>query len=414
MSTNNIEIWLKNKLEDGACCYIKRLSGNDTGANGTHQAGPYIPKKLLFEIFPSLHDNKKHNPYIVFDLQIDSYSKTCQAKAIWYNNKYHGSRARNPRDETRLTKFGGASSPLLNHDNTGALAIFAFENKYSSSVECHVWICKNMAEENEVEHLVGPIEPGRWLIWPSLGFRNEEDIQPTPTISKKNLPSGWLKTFPSAQEIINHVTVLVPKTGLTPDQRLIRRRNTEFELFCYIEEAIELPKLQNHNVSCINDFLQPAQRIIQRRKSRSGRSLELHVQKILQEEGMVPGIDFDYQGTSESSKRPDFLFPSQVAYSNCQFPSENLRLLAVKTTCKDRWRQILNEADRIGTKHLLTLQEGLSENQFKEMSHANVKLVVPENIKSKYPQSIRSELQSLEEFISEVKTIKHQTSNYPR
>ena len=32
-------------------------------------------------------------------------------------------------------------------------------------------------------------------------------------------------------------------------------------------------------------------------------------------------------------------------------------MLAVKTTCKDPWRQILTEADHIGTKHLLTQQE---------------------------------------------------------
>jgi hypothetical protein len=52
-------------------------------------------------------------------------------------------------------------------------------------------------------------------------------------------------------------------------------------------------------------------------------------------------------------------------------------MLAAKTTCKDRWRQILNEADRIPAKHLLTLQEGVSEGQFREMNDAGVRLVVP-------------------------------------
>jgi len=35
-----------------------------------------------------------------------------------------------------------------------------------------------------------------------------------------------------------------------------------------------------------------------------------------------------------------------------------------------RWREIPNEADRIGEKHLLTLQEG----QFREMTEARVRL----------------------------------------
>ncbi len=39
-------------------------------------------------------------------------------------------------------------------------------------------------------------------------------------------------------------------------------------------------------------------------------------------------------------------FPFRRAYHDTEFPVENLRMLAVKTTCKDRWRQILNEADK--------------------------------------------------------------------
>lgn len=42
-------------------------------------------------------------------------------------------------------------------------------------------------------------------------------------------------------------------------------------------------------------------------------------------------------------------------------------MLAVKTTCKDRWRQILNEADKIHQVHLFTLQEGVSLAQYREM-----------------------------------------------
>lgn len=60
-------------------------------------------------------------------------------------------------------------------------------------------------------------------------------------------------------------------------------------------------------------------------------------------------------------------------------------MLAVKTTMKDRWRQILNEANRVEHKHLLTLQDGISETQFKEMVEAKVTLVVPKTIIEKSP-----------------------------
>jgi hypothetical protein len=80
-------------------------------------------------------------------------------------------------------------------------------------------------------------------------------------------------------------------------------------------------------------------------------------------------------------------------------------MLAVKTTCRDRWRQVLNEADRIATKHLLTLQEGVSEGQFREMTDARIQLVVPEPLISAFPKSIQPHLQSLESFIGDVRLI---------
>lgn len=78
-------------------------------------------------------------------------------------------------------------------------------------------------------------------------------------------------------------------------------------------------------------------------------------------------------------------------------------MLAAKTTCKDRWRQILNEARRIDRKHLLTLQEGVSIAQFREMQESGVVLVVPGPLMQKYPEEVQAELVSLESFIIETR-----------
>jgi len=80
-----------------------------------------------------------------------------------------------------------------------------------------------------------------------------------------------------------------------------------------------------------------------------------------------------------------------------------MRLLAVKTTMKDRWRQVLNEAERIPVKHLLTLQEGVSLTQFREMTETGVKLVVPKPIIESYHENIRPHLMTLDAFIGEVR-----------
>lgn len=56
---------------------------------------------------------------------------------------------------------------------------------------------------------------------------------------------------------------------------------------------------------------------------------------------------------------------------------EKLCTLAAKTTCKDRWRQILNEADRLRDEHkyLCTMQQGISATQMDEMRAE--KVIVP-------------------------------------
>ena len=102
---------------------------------------------------------------------------------------------------------------------------------------------------------------------------------------------------------------------------------------------------------------------------------------------------------------PISFFPSESAYKNECHPKEKLRMLAVKTTCKERWHQILDEADKIPIKHLLTLQEGVSEKEFQRMKDAGVQLVIPEPLICKFRKSIRPHLLSFESFIADVRLL---------
>lgn len=74
-------------------------------------------------------------------------------------------------------------------------------------------------------------------------------------------------------------------------------------------------------------------------------------------------LEYEEQAITEDNKKPDFLFPSGEAYHNLLFPADKLVFLGAKITCKDRWRQVLNEANRIEIKYLFTLQQGSSKNQ---------------------------------------------------
>jgi hypothetical protein len=76
-----------------------------------------------------------------------------------------------------------------------------------------------------------------------------------------------------------------------------------------------------------------------------------------------------------------------------------LVMLGVKSSAKDRWRQVLTEADKIPRKHLCTLEAGISSTQTDEMRRQQLTLVVPLSIHSTYTKSQLHELLTLSQFI---------------
>lgn len=102
-------------------------------------------------------------------------------------------------------------------------------------------------------------------------------------------------------------------------------------------------------------------------------------------------------------KKPDFVFPNGKCYHNLEFPGDLLTILGAKTTCKDRWHQVLNEADRIPNKHLFTLQRGVSRNQLQEMKDEHLTLVVPRDNISLFLPEFHENIMCLSDFIGVVR-----------
>lgn len=386
--------------------YLKRLSANDTQANGSHQAGHYIPKDLLFELFPSFRNRVDGNQDAEFDLIIESHECSSMARAIWYNNKFRGG----TRNEARLTRLGGNSSPLQDPESTGSLVLFAFQtSNRKENVSCRVWSCSSIVEEDVLQGFVGPVEPAEWkMLFPyaqsNLIRASYQSTKQSCWLTRAEMDDEWFKNFPPGQTFIDLAVERIGQGAFLPDKRLLKRRACEYESFRSVEEAVEIDSIVK-GFRDIDGFLKKAQSILQRRKSRSGRSLELHIKKIFEEEGLVSEESFSWQPITEMKRKPDFIFPSIEKYNDDTFPANRLRMLAVKTTCKDRWRQVINEAERVPRIHLLTLQEGVSLNQYAEMKDEGIVLVVPENIRDKYHADIRDELLNFESFIAEAKQV---------
>ena len=393
--------WLEEHTE-GWLWYVKRLSGNDTLANGSHQAGFYMPKRVFFRLFPSLEHQIQSNADKWFPLIIDSHPDAREVRAIWYNNRLRGG----TRNEVRVTNLGGGASALLDPESTGALTIFAFCCRDGEDAEsCRVWVCRNEVEEELVERETGPVEPGRWTTFPADGWllaAMRSAVRADCRLAAHQLPPEWLDRFPSGEEIVRKVMELRPDSDLLVDERILRRRDCEFDLFQSLEEAVELPRAQA-GFPTIAEFLAAAQTVLQRRKARSGKSLELHMREMLIEEAFVEGRDFTYQ--PKAGNNPDFLFPNEALYLDASYPRTQLRMLAAKTTIRDRWRQVTEECSDLPARHLLTLQEGVSEAQFKLIVDAGIRLVVPQKQIERYAPSIRPHLLTVEAFMADLRTL---------
>ncbi len=149
----------------------------------------------------------------------------------------------------------------------------------------------------------------------------------------------------------------------------------------------------------VENLVMVANSILNRRKSRAGHSLENHLSYMFDENH----IPFSAQAVTEQNKKPDFIFPNIELYKKILFPGNEMTFLAVKTTCKDRWRQILNEADKIEVKYLFTLQQGISKTQLDEMYKYNVRLVVPEKYRKDFPKDYIPKIMNLQKYIEFLK-----------
>lgn len=191
-----------------------------------------------------------------------------------------------------------------------------------------------------------------------------------------------------------------------PDTTLLRWAGMEHRMFRTLEkhrisESIADGFMDGSGKVDVDAFLKLSLSVQNRRKSRAGLSLEEHIDAVL----VANSVEFVKKAKTEGKKEPDFLFPSKSAYDDMYFPDALLTMLGAKTSLKDRWRQVLNEADRIPRKHLLTLQPAISEDQTAEMKVENLQLVVPRDLHSQgFSTKQQNWLMGLDDFIIEIKS----------
>jgi hypothetical protein len=271
----------------------------------------------------------------------------------------------------------------------------------------------NSSDEYRLRHLFGMQQPlDRWLvdsfikesrinlatrqILEALGVESDQDL----TLDVDQLLTKFNKTFPTTKVFSKYARDTLPNPVSAiddPDSALESWMEHEEILFRALERSIVKEKLVT-GFAEVDDFISFSLSVQNRRKSRVGHALENHLSAVFD----ANAIRYERGARTENNSRPDFLFPGSLEYHNAEIGSPPLRMLGAKTTCKDRWRQVLTEAAKIPDKHLFTLETAISQNQLQEMHGSSLVLVSTPAVLATY-QALPGMTICLHDFIKIVK-----------
>jgi len=370
---------------EGEVSFTKFISANDAGKTGGHQSGFYVPVSFCEYIFETtIIKGNDYERYVKVKWQDDFTTDS--------RFKYYGS-----KNECHFTRFQ-KNFPFLTAENVGNLLIVTKRNidyyeafVLSSDVQIEEFFDAFGISSTETNGILPEkselsIEDKLNQLFQKFIERLEIDFPPTQILAK-----GARDIF---FEAYNSSSNLVLKK---PDKNLLNWIAIEYDLFKFIEnnrysEIIRTP------FSTVDELVRIANTILNRRKSRAGKSLEHHLAEVFE----IWKISYSSQVNTEEKKKPDFIFPDIETYYKEKTGSKKLVFLGAKTTCKDRWRQVIGEADKIPHKHLFTLQQGISSNQLNEMKASNVSLVVPKPYITSFPKEHRQDIWTLDKFVNYV------------
>ncbi len=380
MPLTDLPSWIEDQTRGPCVWYVKRLQGNDTRATGSKQAGPYIPKKLLFELFPQLEESTEPNPRVEVPAFVDSQMELRPVRVIWYNNELR----EGTRNEARMTGFGGERSELLDPESTGLVTVFAFRlDDRGRASACHIWVA-NYADGDLIEDVVGPVVPGRGLVVVTAGTPAPERFC---SFRHGTLSRGGDEADPDPPSV--DAFSLVAKTvagnalaGQTVDHRLLFRQEAFLKLSGRGAPFLVLPRSSGH-APCGGDV-----------------ALALQLRAILEEEGFTEGHDFSFRPHGDAG--PDFVFLV------CGGADGNKRLhpMYVTRDLRRRWRKIVGiGSPGHGTAYVLTLQHGVGLQSFTTMREAGLSIVVPARLHTLFPEAVRSQILSLESWLADLRSL---------
>ncbi len=391
---------------------VKRLAAVDTlsGDSNQHEVTGSVPLIRILgdqdRKFPrGGADDRFHATYIWMGEEQEALTE--EGHLSWYDSR----RNKRPRTEWRLYYQSNSVTELMKAGDVVFVArkhddhlLFIVTPEQSTIQNQLLWLFGITAQPG-FDFVPRELRPGETAelsfaaryILDELGVEPEEpDVHIIDAIIRPfGLKFPKMKEFSEAAR--RSLTSVSPLED--PDAALVAWMDREEQMFRRLERLIVADRIQSGFSSSdgadVDGFLSFSLSVQNRRKSRAGAALEDHLEALLK----ARGLKYARGAETENGNRPDFLFPGPDQYRSPSFKVELLTMLGAKSTLKDRWRQVLSEAERIKRKHLITLEPGVSENQTNEMRAKDLQLVVPESLHLTYKPAQQAWLFDVETFL---------------
>jgi hypothetical protein len=437
---------IRTLLENSSQVMVKKLANNDRnwaiwdenkGKKGdykSHQGGVLLPADARErDFFPplSVDADKPHNLSTDIEVYWPATGKIYDSRFIWYSDKGAAENhwTWNPRSE--FSQLAPASFVLLfkpNHDSSryNALTVDSADEALCSYLDEVFGIeapgFSYAASQSDALDLSPTLTALQHLV-----KQLAEELAKSPkafstfirSLSKRSADDISLEAYNEWQQVNGNMDLNPYRLESPGDVLNELTRVREFAIYKREEASYYGPRLaealygngRNRNVSDAVTFLVENFEVIyqiclsagQTRKTRAGGSFETHVARMLRDGDVPHSPQLLFNG-----RKPDFVLPSKKLYLDINVNREQALVLALKTTLRERWTQVLSESTGCPI-FLATLDEGVPKATLDKLSNAAITLVVPESFKtSKYAEyQSHSSVVTFKNFFKDMKTNKH-------
>lgn len=386
---------------------IKTLSAVEADETRSHQH-EFNANAAMVNVFGKTEVKQHFDALYVYLSDSDDEPIVAKGTLTWYDGRVN----KRPRSEHRLyfptnqVTMVAAEGDLLvvarRPDNSVLVVIAQGGSTIASQVQ---WLFsvqlehKGFSVREELETEQDRIQFASAFILEQLG------VEPDDPATAESYLDIMLAKFdgklPATNVFSAYARETVPELDpvADPDAALLGWMEREEILFRTMEKHLLGDRLQKGFADDVDGFIAFSLAVQNRRKSRSGHALENHLQIIFD----LNKVRYERGVATEGKAKPDFLFPGSKEYKDAGYDAALLTMLGAKTTCKDRWRQVLAEANRIARKHLLTLEAAISTHQTDQMHEHNLQLVIPRGLHGTFTPAQQRSLLTLMDFTIMVK-----------